>query len=296
MELSPGRWSSGRRALLVGVAAALLLLLTSGNIGVTWDEPTYFAAAESYNGWFSRLVFGPHGVLNPTVIDSSWSINIEHPPFDKELSGIVWGLTRHIFDDVLAHRLANILLASLALALLYHMVSDELSGAAAFAAVAALLVMPRFFFHAHLAALDVPAASMIVLVTYVFWRTKESARIRYTLLLAAVWGMALATRINTLLVMPTLLLWVLFFRRKWHLILRLIVSSLAALPVFFLLWPWLYFHTLDRLKDFWKVVVSWPIPEYYLGQNYLHLPWHFPCVWGSCARSPAAGTARSVSS
>jgi hypothetical protein len=278
MEMSPGFWSSGRRALLVGTATALLLLSTSGNIGVTWDEPTYFAAAESYDGWLSRLVFGPHGVLNPKVIDAAWSINIEHPPFDKELSGIVWGLTRNLFDDALAHRLANILLAALAVALLYHMVSDELGGAAALASVVALLAMPRFFFHAHLAALDVPAASMIVIVTYVFWRTKESARFRYTLGLAAVWGLALATRINTLLVMPTLLLWVLLFRRKWHLVFRLIASSLLALPVFFLLWPWIYFHTVDRLQEFLKVVVSWPIPEYYLGHNYLHPPWHFAFV------------------
>ena len=158
------------------------------------------------------------------------------------------------------------------------MVSDEWGGVAGIASVAALLAMPRFFFHAHLAALDVPAASMIVIVTYVFWRTKESARFRYTLGLGIVFGLAAATRINTLLVMPTLFLWVLLFRRKWHLFLRLILSTLFAAPVFFLLWPWLYYDTVDRMKEFLKVAVSWPIPQYYLGQNYLHLPWHFPFV------------------
>jgi 4-amino-4-deoxy-L-arabinose transferase-like glycosyltransferase len=278
MEMSSAIWSSGRRAVLVGVLTALLLLLTSGNIGITWDEPTYIAASESYNAWIGRLLLGPHGVLNKQVIDSAWSINIEHPPFDKELSGVVWGLARNIFDDALAHRLANILLVSLAIALLYHMVSDELGGAAALASAAALLAMPRFFFHAHLAALDVPAAAMIIIVTYVFWRTKESARLRYTVGLGLVWGLAVATRINTLLVMPTLFLWVLLFRRKGYLILRLILSSLIGLPVFFLLWPWLYYDTVARVKDFLKVVVSWPIPEYYLGHNYLHLPWHFAFV------------------
>ncbi len=278
MDMNPGLWSSGRRAILIGVVTAIALLLTAGNIGVTSDEPTNFVAAESYNGWFHRLVFGPHGVLNKGVIDSAWSVDIERPPLDKEISGLVWGLSRNLVDDLLAHRLANILLASLMVALLYHMVSDELGGVAGITSVAALLLMPRFFFHAHLAALDVPAAGMIVIVTYVFWRTKESARFRYTLGLGIVWGLAVATSINALLVMPTLLLWVLLFRRKWYLLFRLAVSTIFAVPVFFLLWPWLYYDTVARVKDFLKVAVSVPIPEYYLGQNLTHLPWHFSFV------------------
>jgi 4-amino-4-deoxy-L-arabinose transferase-like glycosyltransferase len=278
MDIAPGKWTSGRRAAVVGVLTALILLLTAANIGVTWDEPTYIAAAESYNEWFHRLVFGPHGVLHPSVIDSAWGINVEHPPLDKEVSGLVWGVTRSLFGDLLAHRLTNILLFSLMAALMYHMVSEELGGVAGIASVAALLAMPRFFFHAHLAALDVPAACMIMIVTYVFWRTKESARIRYTLGLGIVWGLAIATRINALLILPVLFLWALLFRRKGYLLLRLIISVAVALPVFFFLWPWLYYDTADRLKEFVKVVTSWPIPEYYLGQNFMHLPWHFPFV------------------
>jgi 4-amino-4-deoxy-L-arabinose transferase-like glycosyltransferase len=278
MAINPSLITSGKRAIVVGLLTALILILTSSAIGVTWNEPTYFAAAESYNGWFNRFVFGPHGVLHPSVIDKAWSLDVEHPPMDKILSGVVWGLTRNLFGDPLGHRMGNILLFSLMVAFLYHMVSDELGGAAAIASVGALLAMPRFFFHAHLAALDVPAASMIMIVTYLFWRTKESARLSYTLGLGIVFGLAAATRINTLLVMPTLFLWAILFRRKWYLFLRLILSSVIAVPVFFLAWPWLYFDSIDRLKEFLKVVVSWPIPQYYLGHNYLDLPWHFPFV------------------
>lgn len=278
MAISPGLWTSGKRAILVGVLAVVILAATAGKIGLTWDEPTYFAAAESYTGWIHRLFVGPHGVLHPSVIDQAWAINIEHPPMDKILSGLVWSLTQTLLGDLLAHRLTNILLFGVMLALLYHMVSDELGGWAGFAAAAALMAMPRFFFHAHLAALDVPAASMMMIVTYIFWRTKESARFRNTLVLGAVFGLAAATRINTLLVMPTLFLWAILFRRKWYLLFRLVLSTLIAAPVFFLVWPWLYYDTADRIKAFLKVAVSWPIPQYYLGNNYLDLPWHFPFV------------------
>lgn len=56
------------------------------------------------------------------------------------------------------------------------------------------------------------------------------------------------------------------------------LSTVFAAPVFFLLWPWLYYDTIIRVKEFLKVAVSWPIPQYYLGHNFLHLPWHFPFV------------------
>jgi 4-amino-4-deoxy-L-arabinose transferase-like glycosyltransferase len=280
MDIHPGHWSSGKRAVLIGVVTAIALLLTAGNIGLTWDEPAYIAASESYSGWYQRLVFGPHGVLNQSVIDASWAINSEHPPLDKIVSGAVWGLTHNLFDDLLAHRLANMLLFGLMAAFLYHMVTDELGEVAAIGAVAALLTMPRVFFHAHLAALDVPAASLIVIVTYVFWRTKESARWRYTILLGVVWGLAISTKINAVFVLPTLFLWALIFRRKFYILLRLILAVLIGLPVFIGLWPWLYYETVDRIKAYlsFQTVSHWEIAQYYLHKVFMPPPWHFPFV------------------
>jgi 4-amino-4-deoxy-L-arabinose transferase-like glycosyltransferase len=280
MNIQPWNWSSGRRAVIVGVLTVVLLLATAGNIGLTWDEPAYIAASESYTGWINRLVFGPHGVLNQTVVDSAWEVNHEHPPLDKEISGVVWALARNILDDLLARRLGNILLVGLTVAFLYHMVSDELGEMAAVGAVAAWLTMPRFFFHAHLAALDVPAACMIVLVTYVFWRTKESARFRYTLLLGAVWGLALSTKINAAFILPTLFLWALIFRRKFYIFVRLILAAVIGLPFFIGLWPWLYYDTVNRITEYieFQTVSHWEIAQYYLHKVLMPPPWHFPFV------------------
>jgi 4-amino-4-deoxy-L-arabinose transferase-like glycosyltransferase len=278
--MNQGIFSSGKRALVVGVFTALVLILTAGNIGLTWDEPAYIAASQSYTGWFRRLVLGPHGVLNQSVIDSHWTINNEHPPLDKAVSGLVWLAARHFFNDLLAHRLANILLVSLAVALLYHMVRDELGEVAGLASAAALLLMPRFFFHAHLAALDVPVACMMVIVTYVFWRTKESARFRYTLLLGIVSGLAMATKINALTILPTLFLWALIFRRKFYLLIRLLLAAVFGIAIFFGLWPWLYYDTINRVNGFFSFFTDshWQIAQYYLHRTLLSLPWHFPYV------------------
>jgi 4-amino-4-deoxy-L-arabinose transferase-like glycosyltransferase len=280
MAISPGLWNSGKRAILIGVLVTVILVATAGNIGVTRDEPAYIAASQSYSEWFHRLVFGPHGILNRSVIDASWSVNNEHPPFDKILSGVVWGLTNDLLSDLLAHRLANMLLFGVMAAFLYHMVADELGDWSAIGTIAALLTMPRLFFHAHLAALDVPAAGMIVIVTYVFWRTKESARFRYTILLGLVWGLAIATKINAAFVLPTLFLWALIFRRKFYILLRLALCTLIGLPVFIGIWPWLYYETVARVEAFLSLqtVSPWEIPQYYLHKIFMTPPWHFPFV------------------
>jgi 4-amino-4-deoxy-L-arabinose transferase-like glycosyltransferase len=278
MNPSPG--SSGKWAIVVGVLAAVLLLLTAGNIGLTWDEPAYIAASGSYNGWFHRLIFGPHGVLNEQVVDPAWSANHEHPPLDKAVSGLVYVAARHVVDDLLAHRLANILLVGLTAGLLFHLMASELGMVAGAATVAALLTMPRFFFHAHLAALDVPVACLIVIVTYVFWLTKESARFRHTILLGIVTGLAVATKINAIFILPTLLLWALIFRRKSHLIIRLVLAALIGAGVFIGLWPWLYYDTANRIREFFLffAVSHERIAQYFLHRTLTPPPWNFPFV------------------
>jgi len=278
--MNPSIGSSGKLAVVVGVLTAVLLLLTAGDIGLTWDEPAYIAASGSYNGWFHRLVFGPHGVLNEQVIDPAWSANHEHPPLDKAVSGLVYVAARYIFDDLLAHRLANILLVGLTVGLLFHLMASELGAVAGLATVAALLTMPRFFFHAHLAALDVPVACMIVIVTYVFWRTKERARFRYTILLGIVTGLAVSTKENAIFILPTLFLWVLIFRRKSHLIIRLVLAALIGAGLFIGLWPWLYYDTGSRIREYLQflTVSHEKIAQYYLGRTLMPPPWNFPLV------------------
>jgi len=265
-----------RCAILAGVLAFFLLFATRGRIGVTWDEPTYFLASEKYISWLGQLITDPGNALSREGIDSTWQLNHEHPPFDKVASGIVWMIARNFTDDLTAHRLFNILLFSVTAALLFHLVAEEFSKTAGWMTVAAWLCMPRFFFHAHLASLDVPATCMILILTYVFWRTKDRPGWRGTVGLGVVCGVAAGTRINTLMVIPILGCWILLFQRKMFLFLRLCFAGLIGGAMFLLLWPWVYHNTLARLEEFVKVIFSWPIPQYYLYNNYLPPPWYFP--------------------
>ena len=176
----------------------------------------------------------------------------------------MWSLARNFTDDLTAHRMGNMLLVAVLAGLLYLWIRDAYGQAAGLAAVAALLTMPRFFFHAHLAALDVPAAFSVFVTTFVFWKTLERKHWAWGLVLGLVWGLALATKINAVFVPVTLGLWWLIFRRSRMMFVRLVIMGLTAIPVFMAAWPWLYVNTLDRLTGLHRFrhsrsLGNWPI-------------------------------------
>jgi 4-amino-4-deoxy-L-arabinose transferase-like glycosyltransferase len=126
-------------------------------------------AAETYLQWYGELIARPFYALSAEGIASYWSISHAHPPLSKLWSGFVWWGARRLFDDLTAHRLGNMLMAGGLVSLLFFMVRRHYGRTAGLVAAFALLTMPRFFFHAHLATIDVPVTAMIFAVMYVGW-------------------------------------------------------------------------------------------------------------------------------
>jgi len=172
------------------------------------------------------------------------------------------------------------LLVAIQTGLLYVLIAENYGRLAGLASVAALLSMPRFFFHAHLSALDVPAAVSVFAVTFVFWKTLERKGWIWGVLLGVTWGLALATKINAIFIPITLGLWWLLTRRDLQTFGRLVFMGLVAVPVFVAAWPWLYVKTGERLLAYILFVTSehWPIGQYYFGEFYMPPPWHFGFV------------------
>jgi len=268
-------------ALLLAAFTILLLTVTAPQIGLTWDEPTYIVAAETYVDWYRELIMHPSDALSVEGINRYWTNSHEHPPLSKVLSGFIWLGARHTFDDLTAHRLGNILMVGLLSALLYLLVTREYGRMAGLIAVFALLTMPRFFFHAHLAAIDIPVTVMIFAVTYTFWLGHDRPQVIWTLLLGLVWGLALATKIHALFIPPILLIaWVLIFRPKRYLFKRLAMMGVIGISVFILTWPWFYYDFVEHFKAYmgFMTITRLPVDQYYFGQHYAPPPWHFPFV------------------
>jgi 4-amino-4-deoxy-L-arabinose transferase-like glycosyltransferase len=267
-------------AICIAIFTFAILLLTAKDIGLTWDEPAYMAASESYMNWYEEVFNSSSEAFTEKEITSAWQVNNEHPPLDKIWSGAVWSIAHHLTDDLTAHRMGNMILVSILAGMLYLLIYDAYGGVAGLAAVAALLSMPRFFFHAHLAALDIPAAFSVFVVTFAFWKLFDRKHWTWGLLLGLLWGMALATKINAVFLPIALIIWVLIFRREMRAFLRLIIMGLAAIPVFIAVWPWLYINTIEHFAGYIKFFTTehWLIGQYYLGQFYMPPPWHFGFV------------------
>ncbi len=251
---------SRRNNLLVALAiflfAFVVLFITDKNISITWDEPAYMTAGESYAGWFGQLVQDPSYALSAEGIETYWKPNHEHPPLDKIWSGLVWAAVRSVLPDLTAHRLGNIILNSLLFAMLYLLVQDVYGWWVGLLASAFLFSMPRVFFHAHLSALDLATAAMIMAVVLLFWKTRHNRSWWVDIALGILWGLAVATKVNAVFTYFVLLIWILAFQRQRLMARRLLVMGVLAIPIFFLSWPWLYHDTLRSRVDVYFVYHS----------------------------------------
>jgi 4-amino-4-deoxy-L-arabinose transferase-like glycosyltransferase len=275
------RWKTGNVSIsiLLACVTAIILTVTAPDIGLTYDEPVYIQAAQSYTRWLGMLARQPALALSAKTIDAYWTINHEHPPVEKIWSGLVLYVARYFLDSLTAYRFGTILLVALLVALIYLMISDTYGKAAGLFASAALICMPRFFFHAHLAALDVPVAVGSFALTFLFWKTVDRKSWAWGLLWGVVWGLTVATKVNGVFTLLALVVWFLIFRRTWFVVIRLVLMGFVAVLTFFLVWPWLYFQTWTRVMEFINFQMYHPIiGQWYLGQYYLLPPWHYVFV------------------
>lgn len=274
-----GWFSNTVIAVILMIVSAILLTVTEPAIGITWDEPTYIASAESYMGWFKVLFTTPQKAFQPATIDRYWSATHEHPPVDRIWSGMVWEASHRFLGDKTAHRLGNMLLVAGMVGVLFLLVAWSYGKAAGLFAAAALMLMPRFFFHAHLAALDVPVAVGIFFVTYLFWRTIDRKEWWWGLVLGVAWGLAEGIKLNATFLPIGLVLWALLFKRRWYMALRFFLMGIAAVATFFAAWPWMYHQTWTRIVAYWEFQFHhYDIGIWYLGHYYVRPPWHYVFV------------------
>jgi hypothetical protein len=192
----------------------------------------------------------------------------------------VFDISGGFASGTLRARLGNMLINSLAVSFVFLLVARQFSVLAGLAGALFLLTLPRYFYHAHLSALDVPVTALIVVTLYVFWSTCEQGHWRYDILLGLCYGLAVGTKINAAFLVLSLGIWVLLFKRESFLWRRLAIMCGAGLITWLAIWPWMYFDTLLRIHEFIGFMTSnhHQIGQWYLGKFYLPPPWHFPWV------------------
>ncbi|HLK37853.1 MAG TPA: glycosyltransferase family 39 protein, partial [Polyangiaceae bacterium] len=263
------------------------LLATARSLGFPRDEGFYFRAAHDYAGWWRLLLERGHDALSQGAIDAAWSNNHEHPALMKTLFGISGWLLHdswRVFSDAsTAMRFPTMCMAGVALWTTYLFGARLWSRRAGAVAAALLGLMPRVFFHAHLACFDVAIMTMWLLCIYAAWRAQETGRLRWAIATGVLFGLALETKHNAW-ILPLVIVPHAFFvqRRAFWQGLRAgrvsvpaSVVSMAVLgpAVFLALWPYLWNDTMARIQWYVEFHLN---HEYYniefLGKNYFGPP------------------------
>jgi hypothetical protein len=311
---------------LLTVATYLAIVIRSAkNLGFSRDESFYFDASAHYALWFRDILDKKPGVWTRAAIDGPWGQNHEHPSLVKSAFGLSW-LFLHdrwklVREPSLCFRLPGMLFAALGVYLIIrltkqlllanagnprHAVAWHTYQAPAIAAGVLFGMMPRMFYHAHLACFDVPATTMWMASIAMLERAhrvlaratspaaKESRGRRVLSSLGALlgcgltYGLLLETKHNAWLmpavVLPHLGATVLLSRSVKAALVRLLpaLSMMLLGPIVFVgLWPWLWHDTEARIREY---VAFHTHHDYYniefLGRNYYEppFPWTYAPV------------------
>ena len=183
-------------ALFLGTFIALWV--TQRAVGFVRDESMYFEAADSYAGWLRILLSSPASAFSDATIARYYQANAEHPGLMKNLyalSHLVLHEKLGWLPPALAYRVPAFAVAAIIPPLLYRMGSGLFGRTAGLFAAISFFLVPRQFFHAHLAAFDVPVAAFWLLTVYAFWRAQDQPK--WWLWTGVAFGLGLATKHNT---------------------------------------------------------------------------------------------------
>ena len=264
------------------------LLATARSLGFCRDEGFYFSAASSYAQWFELLFSSPGKAMQRAAIDPIWSANHEHPSLMKSLFALSYmflGQKWKVFDDAsTAYRFPSMLMMGMAIYVTYLFGARAYSRRAGVGAALALALMPRVFYHAHLACFDVPIMAMWTACIYSYWRAEAKGGLGAAVLAGVMYGLTLETKHNAwmlpaVFVPHALLVHGRAISRHASRTGRIpipasLVMMVAIGPaVFVALWPWLWNDTLPRVQEYVNFHVN---HEYYniefLGQTYFGPP------------------------
>lgn len=275
---------------LLTVAIFALLFSSESQIGLTWDEPIYMTAGEQAIHWLGLIAKGQTGeAFQDVPFGTGWGLVNEHPPLTRIFTGVGWWATHGLLSLPTSQRVGAMALSAMMLALITVLTARQRGWAVGLFSLAALLSMPRLFFHAHLAAIDFPIAAMWMLATLLFYRStlavaqeERFRHYRWHLLRAALvvgigLGVALLTKINAVLLLPYWLLWLLCNRRLWRTLPLYLLSVPIALFVLIAGWPWIWKDPIGGLQNWFAFFFNhYEIRQWFAGHLYINTPSYLP--------------------
>lgn len=213
--------------VLLGAMAYAMATTVAGQTP-TVDEPVYVTAATTYLRQHRVSFNAEHPPLAKLIMAAG--LAVVHPKLDTAYvppPGSSYGTGLRLTSRHLLYESGNdpdrltraaripILVLTLLFGLVVFLFGRDLAGSpGGVLALAAYACSPDVIAHGSLATLDVPAAGFLLTSVWLLWRARSLSP-RYVLPAGAALGAALATRANTLIAVPVLLVLVLV-RHKWR--------------------------------------------------------------------------------
>lgn len=150
-------------------------------------------------------------------------------------------------------------------------------------AALSLVLMPRVFGHAHLAALEtcIGLAYFVAVVAVArAWNADLPPSWGWAALAGLALGAAMLTKIQGALIPVPIAIWALCHWRT-RAIWPLAVWGAVGLAIFYLFWPWLWFDPYHRFLEYMaRTTQRAVLYVWYFGQRYADrdVPWHYPAV------------------
>ena len=214
------RSASGRRrlgTLLVFAAALVVLVPTTGDIGLTWDEPAYRYSQVMSAQWWDQLAHARswaavHSLLDPETLLYYWpyarfGINF-HPPLGGQMNLATHALFGSWMKDIPARRMASVIEFALTIAIGFGFLARRYGGAVGLVMAGSLLFMPRLYGQAHLIDTDIPGLFLWAATALAFWNGLHAEKGRHwRVLVGVLLGLAFVEKLAAVGVLLPLLLW-----------------------------------------------------------------------------------------
>ncbi|MBD3673124.1 MAG: phospholipid carrier-dependent glycosyltransferase, partial [Planctomycetaceae bacterium] len=232
----------------------------------------------------------------------------DHPPLGRLWLGIAHDLAADSIPtdtlqrngwSLLHARFGSVVAFSLTVLLVGWVSSYWYSPAVGLLSSFALILMPRVFGHAHLAALESVTNlfyTLAVLGVASWWTKSEPPTRKAAIASGILWGLAMLTKIQGVLIMVPVGVWGLCYWRQKSIIPGALFG-VAGFATLLALWPWLWIDPAAHLKEYFSSSTERSINKvYYLGETYIDqpveatedhppelseypvLPWHYPLV------------------
>lgn len=272
-----------RHLLLAGLWLLLVLAFSyranplHGGPGMTWDEAYYYPTYVAVGEWTRQLFTHPGAALSAEGITAGWGEISELPPVTKWLGALCLALPGDGWWRIGMMRLFPAAAHVTSLLLLYLIVARRSRIAWGMMAALAFALHPIVQGHAQIAATE---TLFITVTLFAIWCAAHDLQsLRWQALLVLACGLALATKVNGIILVAAVVFWLLTkdfvagrglesIRRNALLAALIVVlAPIVALAI----WPWMWHDTATRLYAYYTFIRE----HSHQGVWYLGRKWNF---------------------